>query len=481
MGHKNILAGVRIEIVRLAPGTAAEAFEAALRKVLPDMVGSLLSPTHEDWFALAPDVTPALQAAGHDARVVLTRAGAAGFNTLDADAYEQAALMHQPRAAPAVPPVPGPARLATIEAPTYWREAWYQGREIKLDWHVAAARLPEAWALLGPAGPARYAGIKVAHIDTGYTGHPVFGWGSASGPWLLPELGINFWRRRFEDQDLGSIADAWNTAPEHPGPRDNHAGPSAGHGTRTCSLLCGLFAPHQPVEYPFFGAAPGAPVIPYRITDWVLIDRVPGLLAAAIDDAVKKGARVISISLGAARRSKRVARAVTAAYRQGVIICAAAGNVVPPVVYPGRFNCVVTLGGATTSNGVDLFPWRSASRGPAVDVSGPADAIRRATTEVVEGVERYGIAGPGNGTSYATALCAGIAVLWLAHRGADLDAAYGSKRWARAAAFKKLVAETAFTPPGWNRRDYGRGVYQADALLRAELPALSELTQESDI
>nr|WP_259372125.1 S8/S53 family peptidase [Caldimonas mangrovi] len=385
--------------------------------------------------------------------------------------------MHEAHASP----VSGARRLDAIAAPTYWRTAWYQGREIKLDWHVAATRLPEAWALLGPEGPARYAHIKVAHIDTGYTEHPVFGWGCPAGPWLLPQLGVNFWRRRVEPDDLGRLPGTWNAASEHRGPRDNHAGPSGGHGTRTGSLLCGLFAPHVPIESPFFGAAPGAAVIPYRITDWVLIDRAQGLLAAAIDDAVAKGASVISISLGAARRSKPVAAAITAAYRRGVIICAAAGNMVRPVVYPGRFRCVVTLGGATTSNGMDLHPWRGASRGPTVDVSGPADAIRRATTEVTDGVERYRIAGPGSGTSYATALCAGIAVLWLAHRGPELEAAYGSKRWARAAAFKRLVAETASTPEGWNRRDYGSGVYQADALLQADLPALSELAQESDL
>ena len=95
--------------------------------------------------------------------------------------------------------------------------------------------------------------------------------------------------------------------------------------------------------------------------------------------------------------------------------------------------------------------------------------------------ERLRIDGPGDGTSFATALCAGIAALWIAHRGADLDRAYGRHRWARAAAFKKLVAVTACTPPGWNTRDYGRGVYQADTLLTAGLPALCELSEESDL
>ena len=42
------------------------------------------------------------------------------------------------------------------------------------------------------------------------------------------------------------------------------------------------------------------------------------------------------------------------------------------------------------------------------------------------------------------------------------------------------MVDTAHTPPGWNQRDYGRGVYQADALLKADLPTLGELTEETD-
>lgn len=477
-GH-DALAGATVELVRLGPGVTPETFEAAVRQRLPTMIGSLLSWAHDDWFALAPDITPALRAGRHEVHAALAQAGAVGLDTLDAGAFAQLALMRDTQPAP--PRRAGRAQFDSIQPPVHAREAWYRGRRIELDWHLAAVRLPEAWALLGAAGPGAYAGVKVGHIDTGYTEHPAFGYGSESGTWLRPDQGINYWRRKIARRDVGPILGRWNAAPEYPGPRDNLAGPSGGHGTRTGSTLCGLFAPEPSIAHPFFGAAPGVPLIPYRITTSVLIDLVPDLLAAAIDDAVSKGAQVISISLGAARRSRRVARAVTAAYRRGVVICAAAGNTVPPVVYPGRFQCVVTVGGATTSDGVDLHPWRGASRGPAVDVSGPADRIRRATTVLVGDEERLRIDGPGDGTSFATALCAGIAALWVAHRGADLDRAYGRHRWARAAAFKKLVAVTACTPPGWNTRDYGRGVYQADTLLTAGLPALCELSEVSDL
>ncbi|MBI3100208.1 MAG: S8 family serine peptidase [Burkholderiales bacterium] len=178
-------------------------------------------------------------------------------------------------------------------------------------------------------------------------------------------------------------------------------------------LACGLhrFAPRLAsvggrgpqclIEYPFFGAAPGASIIPYRITDSVIIDHVPDLLAEAITDAVNKGAEVISISLGALRPDKRVAKAVQHAYQQGVIVCAAAGQVFREVIYPGRFNCVITVGSATTMDGRSFHPWRVVARGPDVDICGPADQIRRPTTVMSGGGTKFLISGPGDGTSFA--------------------------------------------------------------------------------
>lgn len=471
---------VRIDLVQLAAGTTPAAFEAAVRAAAPEMVGSLLTWTHDDWYALAPDVGPALTAGGAALRPTLESAGVIGQRRLDAAAFTALLSLRDAQRGTSSAALRDRAVPAAVfvDPPEFSWTADYQGQPVALDWHVGASDIPAAWAQL--AGPHSYADIVVGHIDTGYTEHPALGFGSDTGTWLQPDLGRNYWKDRAEADTIGQDQGRWYTAPEFPGPRDNLSGSHGGHGTRTSSVLSGLYAPADgSIAHPFFGAAPGARVIPYRITDSVIIDHVPDLLAKAIDDAVGQGAQVLSISLGALRRDARVARAVEAAYRRGVIVCAAAGQPLPIVIYPGRFKCVVTCGGATTPDGRAFMPWRQSARGPDVDICGPADHIRRPTTVRHRGADRYLITGPGDGTSFATALCAGIAVLWLARHRGDLDAAYGTERWARAAAFKALLKSTAFTPSGWPTAEYGAGIYQAGALLSAALPKLTDLTPES--
>ena len=473
----------RVELVQLAPGIAPAAFEAAIRARAPAMAGSLLGWVHDDWYSLAADVRPALAGQDQPALATLQAAGAVGLQRIDAPAFADLMSLRDAQAGASSARLRDRQLAADvfIDPPEFWWPGDYQGRAVKLDWHLAATGIPQAWAQLAPLGPAAYADIRVGHIDTGYTEHPALGFSTPAGTWLKPELGHNLWKDRLDGQPVSDDPDRWRATPESSGPLDNLSGSHGGHGTRTCSVLAGLYAPADgSTDHPFFGAAPGAPVIPYRITDSVLIDHVPDLLARAIADAVAQGARVLSISLGALRRSQRVARALGEAYRQGVIVCAAAGQPLPMVIYPGRFATVITCGGATTTDGHDFLPWRPSARGPDVDICGPADRIRRATTVLSAGAPRYLVTGPGDGTSFATALCAGIAVLWLAKRGSELEAAYGTQRWARVAAFKHLLQATAQVPAGWPTDTYGAGIYQAGALLEAELPPLGSLQAQHD-
>jgi hypothetical protein len=75
----------------------------------------------------------------------------------------------------------------------------------------------------------------------------------------------------------------------------------------------------------------------------------------------------------------------------------------------------------------------------------------------------------GNGTSYATATMAGIAALWVSYHGAStLAHKYGAANIARV--FKQLLQATCRTPKGWNTEDYGPGIVDAAALLKARLP-----------
>jgi hypothetical protein len=217
------------------------------------------------------------------------------------------------------------------------------------------------------------------------------------------------------------------------------------------SVLAGFYDLADDSQPPFYGAAPGACVIPYRVTNSVLIDHVQRLIAEAIGDAIGKGCRVITMSLG--------------------------GNVIREVTYPGRYNRVVTVGGASPLGTTGFQPWDGASRGQFVDVCGPASGVRRASVERRKGELHYFIAADGDGTSYATALCAGIAALWLAKHGDSLKTAY-AEAWMRPAAFKRLLKETADCPDTWDTGNWGRGLYRADKLLQADLPAAVSLHHE---
>lgn len=102
-------------------------------------------------------------------------------------------------------------------------------------------------------------------------------------------------------------------------------------------------------------------------------------------------------------------------------------------------------------------PWGGASSGQFVDIRGPANGIRRASTERRKGKLVPFIAADGSGTSYATAMCADIAALLLAKRQDDLTAASGSPSWRWPAAFKRLLKETADCPAGWDTNEWAVG------------------------
>jgi hypothetical protein len=110
-------------------------------------------------------------------------------------------------------------------------------------------------------------------------------------------------------------------------------------------------------------------------------------------------------------------------------------------------------------------PWRGSSRGGSVDVSAPGELVWRAKRQRAADPTN-GIDG-GQGTSFAVALAAGVAALWLAHHGRDAliaTLAAGERLQDR---FRALVRQAARRPAGWNEREYGAGIVDAHALLQA--------------
>lgn len=326
------------------------------------------------------------------------------------------------------------------------------------DWHLACCRIPAAWTLFA-ATPAHRAAlpwrdIRVGHIDTGYSEHAALGWSQGSSETVRPALGYDF----FDDDD---------------DPRDPFLpNGNPGHGTGTSATIAG-FLPGA-ARGPFYGAAPGATIVPFRVTDSVIIDHVMRHVAAAIRAALDRGCQVINICLGGLFRNGAVEAALDAAYERGVIVVCAAGNIWGEVIYPGRYNRCVTMGGI----GPDDLPWGGSARGKFVDLCGPAQQVRRVQAQdLPPGTAAAGVLWPpdGTGTSYATALCSGVAALWLAWHGEETLAQRYPAPWQRAAAFKTLLRRTARVPPDWNTEECGSGILDAEALLRAPLPDAGSL------
>ena len=328
-----------------------------------------------------------------------------------------------------------------------------------VDWHLAQARAPEAWALWGGADHIDWGDVRVGQIDTGYTAHPAFGF--PQGNWVREDLARSF--------RCAPLPDEWSAEPEERGPgQDNLIGLNGGHGTRIGAAICG-HAPDAP-QRPFHGAAPRVPLVPARITDSVWINHRQREFREATRYLVREaGVRVINVSLGVfmGKATDDLRDAVNEAYDAGVIMVCAAGNIVNPVVAPARLSRTLAVGGVTADN----RPWSGSSYGPETDISAYADGIRRAHPRLNG---RFEYADGGDGTSYATAMTSGTAALWLAWHADALAAAY-PQAWQRVEAFRAAVQRSARVPDGWQPGAFGTGILDMAAALQQPLPDAASL------
>jgi subtilisin family serine protease len=403
-------------------------------------------------------------------KALLESWGAQSVSQLALDAYialeTRGAILHQGELlSPPKVALPQPAPQAPFDGPGVV-QAEFAG---PYDWHIDARGVgaAEAWRMFSEKPPFTaklpWSDVRIAHIDTGYTEHAALGWENGSSPYVHPKQGADFWQGD-HDRD---------------GPRDPFLPGFPGHGTRISAAIAGFHPDAQ--GGPFYGVAPGAQIIPYRVTDSVIVDHVQDHIRHAIRAAIASGCDVVNISLGALRPSRSLAAALDDAYDAGLIVVCAAGQVWGEVIYPGRFNRCVTMGGV----GPGLKPWSSAATGIYVDLCGPADEIRRVQAEKrPPGQTANGMAsGTGDGTSYATACCSGAAALWLAWHGVDaLKQKYGATGlWQIPKAFKYFAMKTAKKGnwPSHITDKYGTGVLDIPALLKAPLPDAGVMHKEN--
>lgn len=312
-----------------------------------------------------------------------------------------------------------------------------------VDWALQKLNVPKAWARLGVARPGETAGhgISIGHPDTGYTPHPELG----SGASVDLARGRNF-------KDQGSSA-----------PVDPLTGAHAGHGTATSSVF--LSGPHTAIAPGVLGVSPGATLVPLRMQDSVVHFHW-GRLVRAIYHAADNGCHVISMSLGGAWGGDSLREAIRYATGKGVVLIAAAGNHTPFVCFPAKYDEVLAVAG---SNARDL-PWSGSAQGSTVDIGAPGESVWRGHARLSrQGLPDYSV-GRGAGTSYATALTAGVCALWQHFHGhANLVARYGGQL---ASVFRALIRGSARVVPGWPTGQAGPGIVDADALLAAPLPAV---------
>ena len=292
-------------------------------------------------------------------------------------------------------------------------------------WAIDAIGAPAAWAFsVANQRPDRGRGVLVAQPDTGVVTHA-------------------------ELADVTSVP-GFDVLGNDPDPTDPLTGQNPGHGTGTASVLV------SGTSGTVTGSAPAASHMPIRAINSV-VQITLGTVAEAVDWAVEHGAQVITMSLGGFF-SFSMQRAVRRAVQADVIVLAAAGNCVSLVVWPARFDECIAVAGVDAHDA----KWPGSCSGPAVDVAAPAQNVWKAA--VPTGVAQS------QGTSFAVALTAGVAALWLAHHGrANLVAAARARNETLQDMFRRIARATARRPAGWDSFTMGAGIVDARAVLAADL------------
>jgi len=297
-------------------------------------------------------------------------------------------------------------------------------------WALDNAGVLDAWQV----SPAKGSGVRIAQPDTGITDHP-----ELQDATLELNLSLNLIEGGTNPLD-----------PLNP----NTANP--GHGTGTGSVVAsaetGTIA----------GAAPKASLVPIRcIEDVKIFDGSP--VAKAVDHAIKIDAHVITMSLGGIW-SRSLRRAVRRAVERDIIVVAAAGNCIGLVVWPAAYDDVIAVGGTTAAD----EKWKGSSVGPKVEFAAPAEFVWRADRKAVSDPPDK-VSG-GQGTSFATALTAAVAALWLARFGRAAVIAEARRRSTNVQQlFRSAARQTARRPADWNSSELGAGIIDADALLQLPL------------
>jgi thermitase len=189
-----------------------------------------------------------------------------------------------------------------------------------------------------------------------------------------------------------------------------------GHGTH----VAGIVAATADNSIGVAGVCPGCAILDAK----VLNDSGSGYssaIANGINWAVSKGAKVINMSLGQRVSSRTLEIAVNNAWKQGVVIVAAAGNAgTQAKIYPGAYPNVIAVAATDNNDAKASFSTYGANW---VDVAAPGVNVYSTFPNYAFVLGTQNNRSPGydiaSGTSMASPIVAGVAALaWSSHVGA---------------------------------------------------------------
>lgn len=243
---------------------------------------------------------------------------------------------------------------------------------------VNQIKAPLAWDC------SRGKAIKVAVLDTGI---------AAAHPDLAPNFrgGISFVPGETSSDDFN------------------------GHGTHCAGTIAAAVNGSGVV-----GVAPTAYLYAVKVLDGTGSGAWSNLVAG-IDWCIKRGIRILSMSLGSPSPPPNALKTICdVAWNRGRLLVAAAGNDGGNVGFPARYDTVIAVTALDNSNVLASF----SSRGPDAELSAPGVSVL--STLPGGGFGRL------DGTSMACPHVSGAAAL-----------AWGSHRWADNVAIRRLLAKTA--------------------------------------
>jgi type VII secretion-associated serine protease mycosin len=264
--------------------------------------------------------------------------------------------------------------------------------------------------------------------------------------------------------DVSDLTGSVITGPDLTGLHTSPSNPDWGqHGTWMASIIAGH---GHDGDSGIIGVAPDAKILSIRVIPdkndpgYATYDSEPestiqASLARGIIDAVKDGAKVISMSIGYSAPSGTVRAAVQYAYSHGVVLVASSGNSgqdderrddgFAPVSFPAEYPGVIGVGALNRDGTAASF----SSNNLSVLVAAPGEAVP------AQG--RDGLYWTVDGTSPACALVAGVVAL--------IESRYPAITPAEVA--EALTSTASNGPSGGYNEQTGFGTVDAAAALRA--------------